>query len=86
MKRIVQEALERKVVWPWPKIGEEGSEAMLKILKQQGYKEWKNPKEKKDEKWRLDMPLDFITGNGKLKYFLNAPCQIVYPNVVIGMG
>ena len=62
MKKIVQEALERKVVWPWPKIGDEGSESMLKILKANGYKEWKNPKEKKDEKWRLDMPLEFITG------------------------
>ena len=47
MKKIVQEALERKVVWPWPKIGDEGSESMLKILKTNGYKEWKNPKEKK---------------------------------------
>ena len=42
MKKIVQEALERKVVWPWPKIGDEGSESMLKILKANGYKEWKN--------------------------------------------
>ena len=70
MKKIVQEALERKVVWPWPKIGDEGSESMLKILKTNGYKEWKNPKEKKDEKWRLDMPLEFLTGKKILHYLL----------------
>ena len=68
MKKIVQEALERKVVWPWPKIGDEGSESMLKILKANGYKEWRNPKEKKDEKWRLDNPLEFITGK-KIQHY-----------------
>ena len=62
MKKIVQEALERKVVWPWPKIGDEGSESMLKILKANGYKEWKNPKDNKDEKLRMDMPNEFKTG------------------------
>ena len=43
---------------------------MLKILKTNGYKEWKNPKEKKDEKWRLDMPLEFLTGKKILHYLL----------------
>ena len=64
IEKIVQEALnERKVVWPWPEIPmREGSGTLFKILKANGYKEWKNPKEKKDEKWRLDMPLEFITG------------------------
>lgn len=66
MKKIAQETLERKVVWPWPKIGDEGAESMLKILKTNGYKEWKNPKEKKDEKWRLDMPLEFVTDTSGL--------------------
>ena len=44
MEKIVQEALnERKVVWPWPEIRiDEGSKTLFKILKANGYKEWKN--------------------------------------------
>ena len=45
MEKIVQEVLnESKVVWPWPEISiDEGSESLFKILKANGYKEWKNP-------------------------------------------
>ena len=64
MEKIVQEALnERKVVWPWPEIGiDEGSESLFKILKANGYKEWKNPNLKNHNYKSYRYLPEFVTG------------------------
>ena len=60
MKKLVEEALQKKVVWPWPKVSDDNGADQLKILKSNGYKEWKG--KDKDAKWRLDMALECNTG------------------------
>ena len=64
MEKIVQEALnESKVVWPWPEIRiTEGSESLFKILKANGYKEWKNPNLKNYNYKSYRYLPEFVTG------------------------
>ena len=66
MKKMVKEALEKKVVWPW--VMKEDSEATANqkknILKSKSFKEWKNPKAKgaKANDWTLRYAADAKTG------------------------
>jgi len=65
MKKMVKEALEKKVVWPW--VMKEDSEATANqkknILKSKSFKEWKNPKAKgvKANDWTLRYAVDAKT-------------------------
>ena len=74
MKKMVKEALEKKVVWPWVAPTEDDSNRRKTILKSNGFKEWKNPKAKSsDGKWKLRYPIEAKTGKfqmyfGKYKY------------------
>lgn len=50
MKKMVKEALEKKVVWPWVDLKDEDSSNRKNILKSKGFKEWRNPKAKNAKK------------------------------------
>lgn len=63
MKKMVKEALEKKVVWPWIAPSEDDSNRRKAILKSSGFKEWKNPnaKGKRANQWELRYPVDAKT-------------------------
>ena len=65
MKKQIKDALEKKVVWPW--VTKDDSEAAAtqkkKILKSNGFKEWKNSKAKSREtNWTMRYAVDAKTG------------------------
>ena len=63
MKKMVREALEKKVVWPWIAPNEDEAEKRKQVLKSQGFKEWKNPKAKgNSNKWTLRYAIEAKTG------------------------
>merc|ERR1712063_100280 len=54
MKKMVKEALEKKVVWPWVAPDEDESAKRKNLLKSKGFKEWTNPKAKgPQKKWTM---------------------------------
>jgi len=63
MKKMVKEALEKKVVWPWVAPNEDDSSRRKNILKSSGFKEWKNPKAKSaaENKWKLRYAIEAKT-------------------------
>ena len=68
MKKMVKEALEKKVVWPWVAPNEDDSSRRKNILKSSGFKEWKNPKAKSaaENKWKLRYAIEAKTGKFEL--------------------
>jgi len=63
MKKMVKEALEKKVVWPWIAPNDADADRRKKILKSTGFKEWVNPKAKgaAANKWTLRYALEAKT-------------------------
>ena len=72
MKKLVKEALEKKVVWPWVANSEDDASRRKSILKSNGFKEWKNPKATKssDGKWKLRYPIEAKTGKFQIFFFV----------------
>ena len=69
MKKMVREALEKKVVWPWIAPNEDEANKRKQVLKSQGFREWTNPKAKGNtNKWQLRYPIEAKTG--KFQIFL----------------
>ena len=63
MKKMVKEALEKKVVWPWIAPDDDDANKRKAVLKSSGFKEWTNPKAKgKETKWTLRYALEAKTG------------------------
>ena len=72
MKKMVKEALEKKVVWPWVAPNEDDSSRRKNILKSSGFKEWKNPKAKSaaENKWKLRYAIEAKTGKFEIIFFV----------------
>ena len=63
MKKMVREALEKKVVWPWIAPNEDEAAKRKQVLKSQGFKEWKDPKAKgNSNEWTLRYAIEAKTG------------------------
>ena len=73
MKKMVKEALEKKVVWPWVAPNEDDSSRRKNILKSSGFKEWKNAKAKSaaENKWKLRYAIEAKTGKFENKFYKN---------------
>ena len=59
--------LKSKVIWPWPKRGEEGWEQKIELLREGGYREWRS-KSKTERKldWQIQNPIVPLTS----KFFI----------------
>jgi len=62
MKKMVKEALEKKVVWPWIDRGDEDADKRKSVLKSCGYTEWKNPE---NGEWKLRYALPQADTSGQ---------------------
>ena len=63
MKKMVKEALEKKVVWPWIDRGDEDADKRKSVLKSCGFKEWTNPRAKGSaNRWKLRYAIEPKTG------------------------
>jgi len=62
MKKMVKEALEKKVVWPWIDRGDEDADKRKSVLKSCGFKEWTNPRAKGSaNRWKLRYAIEAKT-------------------------
>ena len=53
-KELLEAALTKKQVWPWPQKDDEGYDDKVACLKKLGYREWKNKSASgKSQKWRV---------------------------------
>ena len=53
-KELLEAALTKKQVWPWPQKDDEGYDDKVAALKKLGYREWKNKSTSgKSQRWRV---------------------------------
>ena len=53
-KELVEAALTKKQVWPWPQKSDEGYEEKVAFLKKLGYREWTAKSASgKSQRWRV---------------------------------
>merc|ERR1711920_81018 len=57
---VKEKALKEKVVWPWIAPNDPGRIERIQILKANGYKEWKDKNEKKND-WHLRNEINMQT-------------------------